>query len=103
MVCPAKLLTVSRCLPIFVPIFQYVVLLGVVWGGVSVILSCQAVPDILYNSLAITFIVCVDELFYEFVQKVFDVDTELSIPTGPLTDAVEEADLEDGLRGDGEE
>merc|ERR1711977_605143 len=53
----AARLTVPRLLPLFMPAFQYCVLLGVVWGGVSVILSCQATPDILFNSLAITFIV----------------------------------------------
>merc|ERR1711964_411695 len=76
---PAKHLTVTRALPLFVPVVQYMILLGVVWGGVSAILSCQAVPDILYNSLAITFVVGVDELFYDFFSKVFDLHTDFTI------------------------
>merc|ERR1719463_910011 len=76
---PAKHLTISRCLPMMMPVVQYLIIAGVVWGGVSVILSCQAVPDILYNSLAITFIVGVDELFYEFFSKILDLESEFEV------------------------
>lgn len=64
---------------LFIPLFQYLILIGVVWGGVAVVLSCQAVPDILYNSLAITFIVNTDELCYTLIMKLFDLQTNLMI------------------------
>merc|ERR1712139_354180 len=76
---PGKHLTISRCLPMMMPVVQYFILVGVVWGGVAVILSCQAVPDILYNSLAITFIVGVDELLFEFIAKCFGMSGEFEI------------------------
>jgi len=72
-------LTVPRWTTLAIPAFQFLVLMGVVWGGVSVILSCQAVPDILYNSLAITFVVNADELFYDFFMRTMDLDPDLQI------------------------
>lgn len=69
----------GRALPVAMCFTQYVILCGVVFGGVAVILSCQAVPDILYNSLAITFIVGVDELLFEFIAKCFDLKLNFEI------------------------
>lgn len=56
-------------LPIMMCLSQYVILCAVVFGGVSVILSCQGVPDILFNSMAITFVVRVDDLCCVFISK----------------------------------
>lgn len=72
-------LNVPRAVPIFMGLAQYLILLGVVFGGVAVILSCQGVPDILYNALAITFIVGVDDLCCVFFSKVFRLKLDFEI------------------------
>lgn len=72
-------LNISRAVPIAMCIAQYTIVCGVVFGGVSVVLSCQAVPEILYNSLAITFIVGVDDLCCVFFSKCFALKLNFEI------------------------
>jgi len=59
---------------------QYVVTLWVLFGGVAVVLSFQAVPDILYSSMAIVFVSSIDDLIYQFVESVFDIDADFQLP-----------------------
>jgi len=66
-------LLVHRFWVILVPLFHYLITLTVMVAGVSVILSCQAVPQILFNSNAILFITQVDELFWGFFERTFDI------------------------------
>lgn len=61
------------------PIFHYLITMAVILAGVSVILSCQAVPDILYNSMAILFITQVDELFWNFWERIFEIDANWTV------------------------
>jgi hypothetical protein len=61
---------------------QYVVTLWVLFGGVAVVLSFQAVPDILYSSMAIVFVSSIDDLIYQFVESVFDIDADFQLPEG---------------------
>jgi hypothetical protein len=71
-----KDLEVSRVRVVAIPLFHYTITLAVVVAGVSVVLSCQAVPDILFNSMAVLFITQVDELFWGFFERTFDVDAQ---------------------------
>lgn len=64
---------------LFIPAFHYFITMSVILAGVSVILSCQAVPDILYNSMAIVFITQVDELFWNFISQTFEVEAEWQV------------------------
>lgn len=75
-------LKIPRFVVLFIPLFHYVITLFVILTGVSVILSCQAVPDILYNSMAILFITQVDEYFWGFCSRAFDIDAEWSVELG---------------------
>merc|ERR1740121_993927 len=52
-----------------IPIFHYVITLFTILCGVCVVLSCQAVTAILFNSLAILFVTQVDELFYKVLDQ----------------------------------
>ncbi|CAK0908438.1 unnamed protein product [Prorocentrum cordatum] len=65
---------------------QYVVTLWVLFGGVAVVLSFQAVPDILYSSMAIVFVNSIDDLMYQFVESVFDIDADFRLPESPALD-----------------
>eukprot|EP00928_Gymnodinium_smaydae_P014474 TRINITY_DN15309_c0_g1_i1.p1 TRINITY_DN15309_c0_g1~~TRINITY_DN15309_c0_g1_i1.p1 ORF type:complete len:436 (+),score=92.84 TRINITY_DN15309_c0_g1_i1:55-1362(+) len=58
---------------------QYIVLVFVVWGGVSTVLSFQAVPDILYSSMAICFVAGVDEAVFKMIHQLFDVEADFMI------------------------
>lgn len=72
-------LLVPRCMVLFIPCFHYLITLSVILAGVSVVLSCQDVPNILYNSMAILFITQVDELFWGFFARTFDIDAEWGV------------------------
>jgi len=61
---------------LFIPIYHYLITLTVILAGVSVVLSCQDVPNILYNSMAILFITRVDELFWGFFERAFDIEAD---------------------------
>jgi len=64
---------------VFIPVFHYLITLSVILVGVSVVLSCQDVPTILYNSMAVLFITRVDELFWGFFERMFDIEAEWNI------------------------
>lgn len=72
-------LLVHRFFVLFTPCFHYLITLSVIFCGVSVVLSCQDVPNILYNSMAILFITQVDELFWGFFQRTFSIDADWSV------------------------
>jgi len=76
---PAKELLVHRFYVLFTPLYHYLITLSVILAGVSVVLSCQDVPNILYNSMAILFITRVDELFWGFFERTFDIDAEWEV------------------------
>jgi len=71
-----EVLHIHRFFVLFIPFFHYFITLSVILAGVSVVLSCQDVPNILYNSMAILFITRVDELFWGFFERTFDIDAE---------------------------
>lgn len=62
-----------------IPVFHYLITLCVILAGVSVVLSCQDVPNILYNSMAILFITRVDELFWGFFERTFDIEADWNV------------------------
>lgn len=68
-----------RGIPLMTSVLHYVINIGVVIAGVSVVLCCQDVPSILYNSLAITFINKFDDTTLEFFDKVCGIDVDLEI------------------------
>jgi len=72
-------LRVPKFFSISMTLIHYFVTLGVIWGGVNVICSFGAVPDIVYSSLAISFLANIDNIFYEFFIKMFDVDADFKI------------------------
>lgn len=72
-------LRTSRWHPMMTAGLHYVINIGVVIVGVSVILACQDVPSILYNSLAITFINRFDDTTHEFMEKVFGIDCDFEV------------------------
>lgn len=72
-------LKVPRFSVLFMAVMQYTVTMAVLYGGVSIILSFQAVPDIIYSSMAITFIANVDDTLYEFCEQVFDIDADFVV------------------------
>lgn len=75
----SRRLSIGRWLPLFTPCLHYFVTMGVVTCGVSVILSCQDVPSILYNSLAICFINELDGTFCKFFHCVFGIESDFLI------------------------
>lgn len=86
----SKQLNLPKVFAIFLPIFHYLVTLGVILGGVSVVLSCQAVPSVLYNSLAILFVTQMDEMLYKFFEKVLSLEVNWEIPSATHSDTEEE-------------
>jgi len=69
----AESLLVHRFFVLSIPVLHYFITLCVILAGVSVVLSCQDVSNILYNSMAILFITRVDELFWGFFERTFDI------------------------------
>mmetsp|Transcript_65027 Transcript_65027/g.179689 ORF Transcript_65027/g.179689 Transcript_65027/m.179689 type:complete len:393 (+) Transcript_65027:2-1180(+) len=61
---------------------QYIIVIMVVWCGVSAVLSFQAVPDILYSSMAVTFLSRADEAVYELINQVFNIKADFVIVHG---------------------
>lgn len=72
----AESLLVHRFFVLIIPVLHYFITLCVILAGVSVVLSCQDVPDILYSAMAILFITRVDELFWGFFERTFDIHAE---------------------------
>mmetsp|Transcript_68311 Transcript_68311/g.193523 ORF Transcript_68311/g.193523 Transcript_68311/m.193523 type:complete len:316 (-) Transcript_68311:25-972(-) len=60
---------------------QYMVTLLTMWAGVAVILSFQAVPDILYSSFSIVALINMDEWAYYFFHEVFGFDVDFQVET----------------------
>jgi hypothetical protein len=73
---PAENFRCHRVFLLLMAMGQYMVTIWVLFGGVSVVLSFQAVPDILYSSMAIVFVNSIDDLMYEFVESVFEIDAD---------------------------
>lgn len=69
----------SRIVPVCCAIFQYVVVLFVIWAGISATLSLHSVPEILYSSMAILFILNIDEIVYKFCAELFDIDADFQV------------------------
>lgn len=72
-------LAVHRFFVLFIPMFHYLITLSVIFAGASVVLSCQDVPRILFSSMAILFITGVDELFWGFVHRTFEIDAKWQV------------------------
>mmetsp|Transcript_34982 Transcript_34982/g.96755 ORF Transcript_34982/g.96755 Transcript_34982/m.96755 type:complete len:430 (-) Transcript_34982:115-1404(-) len=75
-------LCVPKCFLFFIASIEYLVLILVVWGGVAVVLSFQAVPDILYSSMAIVFVASVDGAVFEMFHQLFDIKADFTIVHG---------------------
>lgn len=79
LVTDSQRLFVPKWFLMFMAGFQYLIMIMIIWGGVTAVLSFQAVPDILYSSMSITFIAKVDEAFFTMVSHVFDIDADFTI------------------------
>jgi hypothetical protein len=75
---PSRIQTNKMLLPASAAI-QYIVTLCVVWAAMSVILSFQTCPDIIYSSLAITFVSTIDDMYYTFTCTAFDLEVDFLI------------------------
>merc|ERR1719265_787142 len=69
----------SRPVAFFACCWQFGVLIFLTGIGIAAVLSMQAVPDILYSSLAITFISRVDDLFWSFMHNTLAMDASFTI------------------------
>jgi len=72
-------LTAPRWVPLLSSFAQYIIAMAVVWAGVSVILSFQAVPDIIYSSMSIMCISNVDEMFFECMDAVLGIEADFVV------------------------
>lgn len=68
------------CFPMIIACFHYVVTLGTVLGAVSVVLSCQQTPSVLYNSLAILFVTQFDETMFKFFNEILGLHVDWEVP-----------------------
>lgn len=69
----------SRVHLMILAVLHYLITMGVVIAGVSVILSCQDVGSILFNSLAVTFINGLDDTIYKFFEGVCGIESDFKI------------------------
>jgi len=95
-------LTVPPAFLFFVASIQYVIVILVIWCGVSAVLSFQAVPDILYSSMSVTFISNVDEACFELLNHVFGVEVDFVIVHGMPLRRMSRQDLFEALDADGD-
>jgi len=72
-------LLVSRWVPMISALMQYAVALSVVWSGVVVILSFATCLDIVYSSMSVVFITSGDEMFFDMVEEVCDVESDFDV------------------------
>eukprot|EP00811_Abedinium_folium_P000148 NODE_10134_length_1374_cov_10.595830.p1 GENE.NODE_10134_length_1374_cov_10.595830~~NODE_10134_length_1374_cov_10.595830.p1 ORF type:complete len:356 (-),score=65.39 NODE_10134_length_1374_cov_10.595830:202-1269(-) len=93
---PPQMLHVRRPLIFAISVFHYLIVLSVTFGGVCVVLSCQHVPDILYNSLAITFITGMDELFFTLVRDIMSLSPDLKLTLHSIAEQIAESGDEEG-------
>jgi hypothetical protein len=75
-------LRVPRCMTLSVVLMQYVVLLLMLFVGISAVLSLNDVPNIIFSSMAITFITQTDELLFEMLHQVLDLEINFMIVHG---------------------
>eukprot|EP00933_Yihiella_yeosuensis_P000353 TRINITY_DN10052_c1_g1_i2.p1 TRINITY_DN10052_c1_g1~~TRINITY_DN10052_c1_g1_i2.p1 ORF type:complete len:369 (+),score=49.24 TRINITY_DN10052_c1_g1_i2:156-1262(+) len=101
LVLPRRLSRVPRWVPIIIPALQYLLVLAVVWAGVAVVLSCQAVPDILYNSLSITFVASTDDVLYHLLMRLagFQDDLRITVYRSDLENGRDSVNGENGENG----
>jgi len=72
-------LRVHRAWPMINAVGQYAVALWVLFGGVSVVLSFHAAPDILYSSMAIIFVSNIDDFMYQYMECVFELEIDFEV------------------------
>jgi len=77
-------LSVGRWLPAFVAFWQYAISVYVVRAGCQVVLSFDRAPDIVYSSLAVTFLTHIDNLAFNFVDTVLNLEVDLKIDMGNM-------------------
>lgn len=75
-------LRVPRCATLSVVLLQYVVLLLMLFVGISAVLSLNDVPNMIFSSMAITFITQTDELLFEMLHQVLDLEINFMIVHG---------------------
>jgi len=96
-------LTSPRWVPLVMEVVQYLIAIAVVWAGVSVILSFQAVPDIIYSSMSIMCISNVDEMFFECMDAVLGIDADFVVKETTAPKRYRKGTAEDlALRADGD-
>jgi hypothetical protein len=69
----------SKTVAGFLCTIHFLVILCTVYVGGCAVLSLQAVPDILYSALAITFIAHVDDMAWEFMRNLLGLDANFTI------------------------
>jgi len=82
--------------------FQYIILVFVIWGGVSAVLSFQSVPDILYSSMSITYIAKVDEAVFTMLYQVFHIEADFRVIHGNKVSKMTSEGLWSALDVDGD-
>merc|ERR1719296_171378 len=79
-------LTLPRHVLLSLAFLHFLIMIGIVWGGVACVLSFQSVPNILYSSTAIILIAKVDGSSWDLVKHVFDIRGEFTIVHGRYED-----------------
>jgi len=77
-------LYVGRWLPAVVAVWQYCISVYVVRAGTQVILSFERSPDIVYSSLAVTFLTHIDNLAWTFLETILNLDVDFRISMGDM-------------------
>jgi len=83
----ARRLSVPRWITMMMGIMQYLVLCSTLLAGESAVLSFSAVPDVIYSSVAITFINTVDDVVYSVLHTIMGVEANFVVD--PLADVID--------------
>lgn len=75
----ARRLREPRWIIMLMGLTQYVVLCSTLLAGESAVLSFNAVPDVIYSSVAITFINSVDDVVYSVLHTVMGVEADFIV------------------------
>lgn len=79
-------LSVPRVFTLGIVMVQYAVLLFMLFVGIAAQLSFNDVPNIIYSGMAITFITQTDELIFELMHQVMDLEINFMVVHGVLDD-----------------
>jgi len=79
-------MVVPKGIILFMAFLQLGVVIMIIWGGVTAVLSFGSVPDILYSSMSISFIAQVDDAFYTFLSAAVHIEGDFIIHFSRLPD-----------------